>query len=479
MIDVVEVLQHWHAGRSKADVAASVGVDRGTVRKYVAPAEAAGLAPGGPPLSRAEWVELVRGWFPELIDAKARSLTYPTINAHRARIKLMLATNTVTTVHQRLRDEHGLATGISSFRRYVWLEFGDQPNPDAVTVWRPPVEPGSEAQIDYGYLGSWFDQVVPTEVAEFGREAAGRLCEVLGDELLGAYFVGSIALGGYVAGESDIDIVAVSRDHIASEVKQEIAETLLDAALACPARGLEFTLYRREVAVKAALGSDFEVNVNGGPRMSRTVNLDDREQPRFWFVLDRAIAHRHGVVIYGPSPADVFADVPRSALLEMMVESMHWHRSHERLGFYSVLNACRAWRFAIENLLGSKFDGAEWARTRSTSPGLIDAAVELRHGRPGELDERELRAFVDHVERVLGDARRTHAGRACRVSATVNDPAASDEPPPPLPPVDEPLRPADESPLPHAAAMMHTTTMTAMPRSHPRRWVPSRFIQGR
>lgn len=159
MIDVVEVLEHWHAGRSKADVAASVGVDRGTVRKYVAPAEAAGLVPGGPRLSRAEWVELVRGWFPELIDAKARSLTYPEINTHRSRIEAMLETNTVTTVHQRLRDEHGLAAGISSFRRYVWVEFGDRPNPDAVTVWRPPVSPGSEAQIDYGYLGSWFDPV--------------------------------------------------------------------------------------------------------------------------------------------------------------------------------------------------------------------------------------------------------------------------------------------------------------------------------
>lgn len=160
VIDVVEVLQHWHAGRSKADVAASVGVDRGTVRKYVAPAEAAGLVPGGPPLSRAEWVELVRGWFPELVDAKARSLTYPEINAHRGRIEAMLETNTVTTVHQRLRDEHGLAAGISSFRRYVWLEFGERPNAAAVTVWRPPVSPGSEAQIDYGYLGSWLDPIV-------------------------------------------------------------------------------------------------------------------------------------------------------------------------------------------------------------------------------------------------------------------------------------------------------------------------------
>ncbi len=120
----------------------------GRSRKYVAPAETAGLVPGGPSLSRAEWVELVRGWFPELLDAKARSLTYPEINAHRDRIEAMLATNTVTTVHQRLRDEHGLAAGISSLRRYVWLEFGDRPNPAAVTVWRPPVAPGSEARED-------------------------------------------------------------------------------------------------------------------------------------------------------------------------------------------------------------------------------------------------------------------------------------------------------------------------------------------
>lgn len=159
MIDVVEILQHWHAGRSKADVAASVGVDRGTVRKYVAAAEAAGLVPGGAALSRAEWVELVREWFPELIDAQARSLTYPEIDGHRERIEAMLATNTVTTVHQRLRDEHGLDAGISSFRRYVWLEFPELPAAERVTVLRPEVAPGDEAQIDYGYLGSWFDPI--------------------------------------------------------------------------------------------------------------------------------------------------------------------------------------------------------------------------------------------------------------------------------------------------------------------------------
>ena len=101
-------------------------------------------------------------------------MTYPAINAHRDRIETMLATNTVTTVHQRLRDEHGLTAGISSFRRYVWRRVRRPAEPEAVTVWRPPVSPGSEAQIDYGYLGSWFDPIAGAGPAGVGvRDGPG------------------------------------------------------------------------------------------------------------------------------------------------------------------------------------------------------------------------------------------------------------------------------------------------------------------
>jgi transposase len=157
VIDVVEVLQHWHAGRPKLVIAQSLGLDVKTVRKYVAPAEAAGLVPGGPALGRAEWAELARGWFPGLIDARARSLTYPRIAPYRELIAAMLETNTVTTVHQRLRDEHGLGVSLTSLRRYCWAEFPDEVTRERVRVPRPPTEPGEEAQVDYGYLGRWHD----------------------------------------------------------------------------------------------------------------------------------------------------------------------------------------------------------------------------------------------------------------------------------------------------------------------------------
>ena len=79
MIDVTEILMHWHAGRSKNEMAQSLGVDRKTLRKYIAPAEAAGIAPGGPPKSEQEWAELVRGWFPQLADTRLRQVTWPAI----------------------------------------------------------------------------------------------------------------------------------------------------------------------------------------------------------------------------------------------------------------------------------------------------------------------------------------------------------------------------------------------------------------
>ena len=145
VIDVVEVLAHWHAGRPKLVIAESLGLDVKTVRKYVAPAEAAGIVPGGPPLDRASWAELVRGWFPELVDPRARSLTHSVIAPHRALIEAMLKTNTVTTVHQRLRDEHGLGVSLTSLRRYVWAEFPDVTLREQVRVPRPPGERGEEA----------------------------------------------------------------------------------------------------------------------------------------------------------------------------------------------------------------------------------------------------------------------------------------------------------------------------------------------
>ncbi|MFC1421557.1 IS21 family transposase [Streptacidiphilus cavernicola] len=157
MVDIVEIYVHWYAGRSKNQLAASLGVDRKTIRKYLAPATAAGITPGGPPMSEGDWAKLVRGWFPELADRKLRQVTWAEIDPHRDYVKSLLETTTVTTIHQRLRDEQKLKVSLTAFRRWVHENLPEMAARSKVTVLRDAVEPGSEAQIDYGFLGQWIN----------------------------------------------------------------------------------------------------------------------------------------------------------------------------------------------------------------------------------------------------------------------------------------------------------------------------------
>src|ERR1017187_8772768 len=178
VIDVAEILVHWHAGRSLSEMAGSLGVDRKTLRKYVAPAVAAGIAPGGPAKSEGEWHELVREWFPELADTRLRQVTWPAIAAHHdyitaqmeARVRMSTGPRGpraerkagvgVSPAHQRLRDGRGRAASVASFRRYVNANGPEEARRSQVTVWNPhPAEAGEQAQIDYGQLGRWPDPV--------------------------------------------------------------------------------------------------------------------------------------------------------------------------------------------------------------------------------------------------------------------------------------------------------------------------------
>lgn len=251
------------------------------------------------------------------------------------------------------------------------------------------------------------DRMRANEVALFGQAVAGVLDEALGGDLLGSWFVGSAALGGYVPGQSDLDIAAVCEEALTRPQKRRVAASIVEVSTTCPTRGLEFTLYRREVAGSLPTGADFEVNANGGPRMPTAIHLDPSTEPGFWYVLDRAIAHRAGAVISGPPPSELFVDVPRPTVLGALHQSMAWHRLHEKATLYSVLNACRAWRFAEEDVLGSKLEGAAWARERWPDTEVIDAAVALRRGQDAApLEESAVDDLLSAVSARLAAAER-------------------------------------------------------------------------
>jgi transposase len=157
VVNVTEILVHWDAGRSQSEIATSLGLDRKTVRKYLAPALEAGLEPGGG-RNEQDWSVLVTEWFPGLADASLRQVSWPLIEPHHDYIVEQLEAGvTKATIHQRLRDEHGLTASVASVKRWIAANLPEQALRTKVTVLGDDPPPGAEAQIDYGYLGMWTD----------------------------------------------------------------------------------------------------------------------------------------------------------------------------------------------------------------------------------------------------------------------------------------------------------------------------------
>jgi len=165
--DFVEMFRHWNAGRSQVQIYQALNIDRKTIRKYLAPALAEGLQPTpDAPFDEELWRDRIQRWFPELVDPAARALTWEQIADHHQWVTDQLAVPvTVATIAQRLRDDHGVEVSESTVRRYIANAFTEQRLEERVTVPRGAVEPGSEAQIDYGRLGMWCDPASGRRVA--------------------------------------------------------------------------------------------------------------------------------------------------------------------------------------------------------------------------------------------------------------------------------------------------------------------------
>jgi hypothetical protein len=125
--DFVEMFRHWNAGRSQVQINEALNIDRKTIRKYLAPALAEGLAPCPDEFDQQVWRARIRRWFPELVDPAARALTWPQIAVHHQWIADQLKVPvTVATIAQRLRDDHRVEASESTVRRYIARTFTEE-----------------------------------------------------------------------------------------------------------------------------------------------------------------------------------------------------------------------------------------------------------------------------------------------------------------------------------------------------------------
>ena len=160
MRDIVEIIEHWHAGRLFRAIARSLGIDRKTARKYATMAQAAGFRPGEgqpPPEGWGPWLDQNH---PGLREHRRRGSAVDELDSFREEISSRLRDVCPTTAWRRLRQEWGLQASLTSFRRYVHRHTPQAVALQQITVRRPDPPPGEEAQVDYGLLGMWINPLI-------------------------------------------------------------------------------------------------------------------------------------------------------------------------------------------------------------------------------------------------------------------------------------------------------------------------------
>jgi hypothetical protein len=233
----------------------------------------------------------------------------------------------------------------------------------------------------------------------YALKVAAALADLLGSQLAGVYLHGSAVLGGFDLRRSDIDILAVCHGPMEPAQQSAAAAALSDQRLPCPARGLELSIVTLETARHPTADPAFEFHLTAGPEGTKVVDGHDRSgDPDL--VLHFAVCRSAGRLLgQGLPAAEVFDPVAEHLVLAQLASELRWGREHAP-GEYAVLNACRAWRFAVDCALVSKVDGGQWALDRldGRDRELVRTARDRQLGMPGaELDASAVEGFVDQV----------------------------------------------------------------------------------
>jgi hypothetical protein len=241
-------------------------------------------------------------------------------------------------------------------------------------------------------------------VRDYLTELVDRARAVLGDNLVGAYAAGSVGLGAYQPGCSDVDVALVVGRPMAVPAKRELVARLRHESLPCPARGLELVAYRREVAAAGTAEPGFEVELNTGATMPFRATYDPADRPatdgRFWYALDRSILRQSGLALLGPPAAEVFADPDPVDLRRLLLAALDWWLAlpipagdgPAPGSEDAVLGACRSLARVRTGVWLSKVAAGRWLARQDRHAALIDRAIAARRGAPAPSGS-EARAF--------------------------------------------------------------------------------------
>ena len=234
------------------------------------------------------------------------------------------------------------------------------------------------------------------------EELAGDCTHLLGDLVVAVILHGSLVLGDFRPGRSDVDVLVVVERPLADAELESLRDAVVARREHAPG-GIDVRVVTKEVAASPPTEPAMELYVglhgDGEPEVLTRVDEPD-------LVAELSMARADGRSLAGDAASRVLGEVPSEWLLAYGDASLErWERltddaEHAEL---MVLTSCRIWRFAVEGVHCSKSEAGRWALARDPSLAAVEDALRMRAGEPDVLVEPSDIATL--IARVRGEIR--------------------------------------------------------------------------
>jgi predicted nucleotidyltransferase len=240
----------------------------------------------------------------------------------------------------------------------------------------------------------------------FAEELARACAGALGETVAGVILHGSLTLGAYLPGRSDVDLLVVVQDPLTDAQLAALTEALAGHRPQAPGP-VDLRLVTRQVAASPTPAPPLEAYL----RLTLTsgVRLEERRHPgERDLAVELSVCRAHGRSLLGAAPAELIGEVPdRWVVAAGDAQLADWQAIGDDPPYaeLTVLTACRVWRFAEEGRHSSKTATAQRALGRDPTLGVVGDALRRRHGDPAaRIDPAQVARLLAVVRARLAEA---------------------------------------------------------------------------
>jgi len=232
--------------------------------------------------------------------------------------------------------------------------------------------------------------------------------KILGDNIIGFYLHGSLAMNCFNHLSSDVDLLAIVKRKLTVKQKKAIIDYLLKEYNSSPVKGVEMSIVLEENVRNFTYPTPFELHYsNDWYERYRNDQVDYAKQSydedlAAHFVITR----NRGICLFGKPISEVFPEIPKELYARSLLNDARWiYERTEQNPVYTVLNLCRIMAFFKDNKIASKKEGGEWALLNL--PGKFSSLISWALASYSNIDEgsqfdvNTLRSFVDYTRAEL------------------------------------------------------------------------------